>query len=50
MRRRLDWRLKTISAAAPSRHRVQQLFSITWIDDVWAQCKAEAWPKAVVLR
>jgi hypothetical protein len=30
-------------------HRAQQLFSITYIDDVWAQCRAEAWPKAVVL-
>ena len=31
-------------------HRVQQLFSITYIDDVWAQCKSEAWPKYVVLQ
>jgi oxygen-independent coproporphyrinogen-3 oxidase len=31
-------------------HRLQQLFSITYIDDRWAQCKPEPWPQAVVLR
>jgi coproporphyrinogen III oxidase-like Fe-S oxidoreductase len=30
-------------------HRLQQLFSISYIDEVWAQCQAEAWPQAVVL-
>jgi oxygen-independent coproporphyrinogen-3 oxidase len=30
-------------------HRMQQLFSISYIDDVWAQCQADPWPQAVVL-
>lgn len=30
-------------------HRLQQLFSISYIDDVWAQCQAEAWPSTVTL-
>jgi oxygen-independent coproporphyrinogen-3 oxidase len=30
-------------------HRLQQLFSISYIDDVWAQCQAEAWPTSVTL-
>jgi len=30
-------------------HRLQQLFSITYIDEVWSQCQKEAWPQAVVL-
>jgi oxygen-independent coproporphyrinogen-3 oxidase len=42
-----DWRVTELGAVW--MHRMQQLFSITFIDDVWAQCQAEAWPKAVVL-
>jgi hypothetical protein len=30
-------------------HRLQQLFSISYIDDLWAQGQAEAWPREVVL-
>lgn len=30
-------------------HRFQQLFSITYIDDLWERCHAEAWPEEVVL-
>lgn len=30
-------------------HRLQQLFSITYIDDLWEKCQAEAWPREVVL-
>lgn len=42
------WRVTEFGAIF--MHRLQQLFSITYIDDVWDQCQAEAWPKAVVLR
>ena len=30
-------------------HRLQQLFSITYIDDLWERCGREAWPTEVVL-
>jgi oxygen-independent coproporphyrinogen-3 oxidase len=30
-------------------HRVQMLFSLTFIDDMWTQCQAEPWPKRIVL-
>ncbi|MDQ2730415.1 MAG: radical SAM protein [Armatimonadota bacterium] len=30
-------------------HRIQQLFSITYIDDLWDHCKKEAWPEEVRL-
>jgi oxygen-independent coproporphyrinogen-3 oxidase len=30
-------------------HRFQQLFSITYIDELWAQCQAEEWPREVAL-
>lgn len=42
------WRVSEFGAVW--MHRVQQLFSITYIDDVWQQCLAEPWPKRVVLR
>jgi oxygen-independent coproporphyrinogen-3 oxidase len=42
-----DWRVTEFGAIW--MHRLQQLFSITYIDDVWEQCQAEAWPKSVVL-
>jgi oxygen-independent coproporphyrinogen-3 oxidase len=42
-----DWRITEFGAVW--MHRVQQLFSISYIDEVWAQCRADAWPMAVVL-
>ena len=36
-------------AGAIWMHRLQQLFSITYIDEVWSQCGKEAWPSQVVL-
>ncbi|HEY3267715.1 MAG TPA: radical SAM protein [Armatimonadota bacterium] len=30
-------------------HRLQQLFSITYIDDLWERCQSEPWPQEVVL-
>lgn len=30
-------------------HRLQQLFSLTCIDDVWSRCRNDAWPREVVL-
>jgi oxygen-independent coproporphyrinogen-3 oxidase len=46
-RQRRGWRVTEFGAVW--MHRLQQLFSITYIDDVWAQCRKEAWPKEVVL-
>jgi hypothetical protein len=43
----LHWRVTEFGAVW--MHRVQQLFSISYIDEVWEQCRAEPWPKAVVL-
>jgi oxygen-independent coproporphyrinogen-3 oxidase len=31
-------------------HRFQQLYSITYIDEIWERCRGEAWPQRVVLR
>ena len=42
-----QWRVTEFGAVF--MHRLQQLFSITYIDEVWQQCGADAWPKAVVL-
>jgi coproporphyrinogen III oxidase-like Fe-S oxidoreductase len=42
-----DWHVTEFGAIW--MHRMQQLFSITYIDDIWKQCMAEAWPKQVVL-
>jgi len=41
------WRVTELGAIW--MHRLQQLFSISYIDDVWAQCQAEAWPTEVTL-
>jgi oxygen-independent coproporphyrinogen-3 oxidase len=41
------WRVSEFGAIW--MHRLQQLFSITYIDQVWQQCQAEAWPREVVL-
>jgi hypothetical protein len=30
-------------------HRLQCLFSLTYIDELWQRCRAEAWPREVVL-
>jgi len=30
-------------------HRLQQLYSLSWIDLFWERCQGEAWPKDVVL-
>lgn len=30
-------------------HRLQQLYSLSWIDLFWERCQTEAWPKEVVL-
>jgi oxygen-independent coproporphyrinogen-3 oxidase len=49
MARREGTRWRVNEFGAVWMHRLQQLFSITYIDDVWQQCQAEAWPKAVVL-
>ena len=46
-RRGARWRVTEFGAVW--MHRLQQLFSITYIDEVWAQCQAEAWPREVVL-
>jgi oxygen-independent coproporphyrinogen-3 oxidase len=32
-----------------SMHRLQQLFSLTYIDDMWSRCRDDAWPREVVL-
>lgn len=43
----LGWRITEFGAIW--MHRMQQLFSISYIDDVWSQCQAEAWPTSVTL-
>jgi oxygen-independent coproporphyrinogen-3 oxidase len=30
-------------------HRIQCLFSLTYIDDLWTRCKLDPWPREVVL-
>jgi hypothetical protein len=30
-------------------HRVQCLFSLTWIDAIWKHCQRDAWPSEIVL-
>ena len=30
-------------------HRIQMLFSLTFIDEVWTQCQREPWPQQIVL-
>jgi oxygen-independent coproporphyrinogen-3 oxidase len=30
-------------------HRIQMLFSLTFIDEMWSQCQAEPWPERIVL-
>jgi len=30
-------------------HRLQMLFSLTFIDDIWTQCQKEPWPDRIVL-
>jgi len=30
-------------------HRLQSLFSLTYIDELWERCRAEAWPDEVIL-
>jgi len=30
-------------------HRLQCLFSLTYIDELWRRCRSEAWPREVVL-
>jgi hypothetical protein len=42
-----DWRVTEFGAIW--MHRLQQLFSITYIDDLWEHCRGEAWPREVVL-
>src|SRR5262249_28319552 len=42
-----DWRVTEFGAVW--MHRLQQMFSITYIDDLWDACRREAWPKEVVL-
>ena len=49
MTRREGARWRVTELGAVWMHRLQQLFSITYIDEVWAQCRAEAWPREVVL-
>jgi oxygen-independent coproporphyrinogen-3 oxidase len=41
------WRLS--EAAAIWLHRLQCLFSLTYIDELWTMCQAEAWPETVAL-
>jgi menaquinone C8-methyltransferase len=41
------WRVTEFGAVW--MHRLQQLFSITYIDDLWEHCRGEAWPREVVL-
>jgi coproporphyrinogen III oxidase-like Fe-S oxidoreductase len=41
------WRVTEFGAVW--MHRFQQLFSITYIDDLWERCQSEAWPQEVVL-
>jgi oxygen-independent coproporphyrinogen III oxidase len=49
MARRNGTRWQVNEFGAVWMHRLQQLFSITYIDEVWMRCQAEAWPKEVVL-
>ena len=49
MARREGRRWRVSEFGAVWMHRLQQLFSITYIDQVWQQCQAEAWPQEVVL-
>jgi oxygen-independent coproporphyrinogen-3 oxidase len=41
------WRLT--EAGAIWSHRLQSMYSLTYIDDLWARCRGEPWPKEVVL-
>lgn len=41
------WRVTEFGAVW--MHRIQQLFSITYIDDLWDRCRKEAWPQEVLL-
>lgn len=40
---------KVTERGAVWMHRLQQLFSITYIDDIWERCHQDAWPQEVVL-
>jgi len=42
-----DWAIT--SWGADWIHRVQQLFSLSWIDLFWSACMKEAWPKEIKL-
>jgi menaquinone C8-methyltransferase len=46
-RRNGIWRVTNFGATW--MHRLQQLFSLTYIDDMWSRCRDEAWPAEVVL-
>jgi oxygen-independent coproporphyrinogen-3 oxidase len=41
------WRLK--EAGVDWSHRLQSLFSLTFIDTLWTKCQNEAWPERVEL-
>ncbi|MBC8138429.1 MAG: radical SAM protein [Fibrella sp.] len=49
IRRRSDGTYRVTEFGAVWMHRVQQLFSITYIDDLWDRCYQEAWPQEVLL-
>lgn len=42
-----SWRVTELGSVW--MHRVQQLFSISYIDDLWDACQREPWPEKVVL-
>jgi oxygen-independent coproporphyrinogen-3 oxidase len=43
-----EWRLT--DRGADWVHRLQSLFSLSFIDQLWSRCKTEAWPERVVLK
>jgi len=49
IRRSADGCYSVTEFGAVWMHRVQQLFSITYIDDLWDRCNQEAWPSEVRL-
>lgn len=43
-----EWRITP--RGADWVHRLQQLYSLSWIDIFWERCQTEAWPKEVLLK
>jgi oxygen-independent coproporphyrinogen-3 oxidase len=49
MARRTPPRWRLTERGAVWVHRLQCLFSLTWIDRLWTRCRDEPWPEEVVL-